>query len=242
MRLEQRKFATLLAAYQDLELVSEPEVHETMSLFDGAHPLNATLGAADSLHVHVKVDDTADLPREKILALGARPESEQAGYVKFAHDNGLNMIFSSIDVSVEDLIKEAPKAPRPRLDHLGIDLRSLEPAVVALFNEVPQIARAQEWAHVPQGGDGQAVYCCHTEVGGKHWVFPRNGAGSHPIEVASGPLTIHGAKMGCDLRPIDPAHALAPKATTCCAKTSASSTSVDLAQMQASLRAKPVVR
>ena len=61
MGLEQQHFATLLAAYQDLKLVSEPEVRETLSLFDPSHPLSATLDAADSLHVHIKVDDTANL-------------------------------------------------------------------------------------------------------------------------------------------------------------------------------------
>jgi len=239
MRLELQAFITLLAAYQDLKLVSEPEVRETLSLFDTSHPLHATLNAADSLHVHVKVDDTAKLPREKILSLGARPESEQAGYVKFAHPGGLNMIFSSIDVSVEDLIKEAPQLPRPRLDHLGIDLRSLEPEVVALFDDVPKVARAESWAHVSQGGAGQAVYCCHTEVSGKHWVFPRNGAGSHPIEVASGPLTIHGAKTGCDLRPIDPAHPLNGKAPACCA--GAGANDVHVVQFQDALQTKHII-
>ena len=242
MHLEKQNFARLLAAYQELKLISEPEIRETLALFDAQHPLSGTLAAADSLHVHVKVDDTAVLPRAKILALGATPESEQAGYVKFAHANGLNMIFSSIDVSVEDLIKEAPKAPKPHLDHLGIDLRSLEPPVVALFNEVPAIARGQQWAHVSQGGSGQPVYCCHTEVSGKHWVFPRNGGSEHPIEVASGPLTVHGAKMGCDLRPIDPDHPLAGKATCCAA--AALSAGIDLVhgvQMQNSLRAKHVI-
>lgn len=222
MRLERQSFARVLAAYQDMMLVSEPEVRETLSLFDASHPLHATLNAADSLHVHIKVDDTSKLPRDKILSLDARPESEQAGYVKFAHGNGLNMIFSSIDVSVEDLIKEAPKAARPCLDHLGIDLRSLEPQVVALFDEAPKIAKNNEWAHIAQGGDGRPVYCCHTEVSGKHWLFPRNGGGTRPIEIASGPLRIHGAKMGCDLRPIDPAHPFADKVPACCADTSAS--------------------
>lgn len=215
MPLEQQDFARLLAAYRDMKLVTEPEVRETLSLFDASHPLRATLNAADSLHVHVKVDDTAKLPRERILSLGAKPESEQAGYVKFAHGNGLNMIFSSIDVSVEDLIKEAPQLPKPRLDHLGIDLRSLEPEVVAQFNDVPDIARRHKWAHIAQGGEGQPVYCCHTEVSGKHWLFPRNGGGTRPIEIASGPLKTHGAKMGCDLRPIDPAHPLADKNPAC---------------------------
>ena len=232
MRLEQQSFAKLLAAYQDMKLVSEPEVRETLSLFDAKHPLHATLGSADSLHVHIKVDDTAKLPREKILALGAQPESEQTGYAKFAHAAGLNMIFSSIDISVEDQIKEAPKAARPCLDHLGIDLRSLEPEVVALFDEVPGIARKHDWAHVSQGGDGQPVYCCHTEVSGKHWLFPRNGGGTRPIEIASGPLAIHGAKMGCDLRPIDPAHPFAARTQACCAARSETPVKIGEARRQ----------
>ena len=126
------------------------------------------------------------------------------------------MIFSSINVAVEDLITEALKTPRPFLDHLGIDLRSTEPAVVRIFDAIPGIAKHLEWAHVLQGGDGQPVYCCHTEVSGKHWLFPRGGGGSRPIEVASGPLRIHGAKMGCDLRPLDPGHPIASKVPACC--------------------------
>jgi len=222
MRLERQDFARLLAAYQDMKLVSESEVRETLSLFDSKHPLHAILGSADSLHVHIKVEDAANLPRERILSLGAQPESEQSGYVKFAHGAGLNMIFSSIDISVEDQIKDAPKAAKPFLDHLGIDLRSLSPEVVALFDGVPAIARGQGWAHISQGGAGQPVHCCHTEVSGKHWLFPRNGGGTRPIEIASGPLKTNGASMGCDLRPIDPEHPLANKTRSCCAPQSVS--------------------
>jgi hypothetical protein len=153
MRLEQQSVAGLLAAYQDMKLVSEPELRETLSLFEATHPLRAAVGAADSLHMHIKVDDTAALPRADIVALGGTPESEQAGYVKFAHGNGLNMIFSSIDVSVD------------------------------------------------------------------------------------GPLKTNGAKMGCDLRPIDPAHPYATKTRACCAGVEV----VHGAQIQNSRRAKHVI-
>lgn len=45
-----------------------------------------------------------------------------------------------------------------------------------------------------------------------HWVYPDDTAGfTRPIEIACGPLEIHAGKMGCDLRPIDPAH---PKAAS----------------------------
>jgi hypothetical protein len=89
---------------------------------------------------------------------------------------------------------------------------------------------------VEQGGNGKAVYCCHTEVSGKHWVYPRNGGGSRPIEVASGPLKIHGAKVGCDLRPIDPDHPYAGKVSACCGVAV-----VHGVQMQNALRAKHVI-
>jgi hypothetical protein len=236
MQLEQQRFVELLGAYREFALVSDAEVSETLGLFADSHPLHAAVTSADSLHVHVRVDDTAKLPRERILALGGKPESEQPGYVKFAHAGGLNMIFSSIDVAEDDLIKEAPKTPRPFLDHLGIDLRSLDPSVVAVYDGVPAIARENHWAHVEQGGNGKAVYCCHTEVSGKHWVYPRNGGGSRPIEVASGPLKIHGAKVGCDLRPIDPDHPYAGKVSACCGVAV-----VHGVQIQNALRAKHVI-
>jgi hypothetical protein len=216
MRLERERFAALLVRYHGLTLVSESEVRETLALFGTTHPLREALEAADSVHLHVRVDDTTNLPRERVRSLGGTPENEQAGYVKFTHVDGLNMIFSSINVAAEDLITDAPRTPRPFLDHLGVDLRSTEPAVVRIFNAIPGIAKQLEWEHVSQGGDGHPVYCCHTEVGGKHWLFPRRGGGSRPIEVASGPLGIHGAKMGCDLRPIDPGHPFADKMPTCC--------------------------
>jgi hypothetical protein len=50
----------------------------------------------------------------------------------------------------------------------------------------------------------------------KHWVYPNAGdVFSRPVELAFGPLEIHAGKMGCDLRPIDPAHPLAAKAVCC---------------------------
>jgi hypothetical protein len=216
MNLDRDRFEELLFAYRELALLSPGECAEILSLFDPRHPLAEVLAAADSVHAHVRVEDTDKLPRVRVTALGGVTENEQPGYVKFAHAGGLNTIFSSIDIAEEDRIPAVPRPPRPRLDHIGIDLRSLSPAVVATFGTVPAIASRENWAHVAQGGDGKVVSCCHTEVAGKHWVFPRGAAVTRPIEIASGPLTVHGGKMGCDLRPIDPAHPFAQKAAPCC--------------------------
>src|SRR5262249_50988436 len=88
----------------------------------------------------------------------------------------------------------------------------------------PDRAGEVGWRHVPQGGEGQPVYCCHTEVSGKHWVYPVAGeAGqTRPIEFAFGALEIHDSKMGCDLRPIDPAHPRAEEAKAVLAACTAS--------------------
>ncbi len=100
------------------------------------------------------------------------------------------------------------------LDHKGIDLRHGSPVVRSLFDSVPAVATDRGWRHVGQGGGGTLVYCCHTEVEEKHWVYPvlDDARQSRPIEFAFGELVIHDAKMGCDLRPIDPAHPRAGEA------------------------------
>ncbi|QIS19924.1 hypothetical protein [Nocardia terpenica] len=48
------------------------------------------------MRVHVKVDDVAALPHERIRVKGAAPENEAPGYVKYPFPGGINMIFSSI--------------------------------------------------------------------------------------------------------------------------------------------------
>ena len=58
MRLEPERFAELLVRYHELALVSESEVRETLALFEATHPLREALEAADSVHVHVRVEDT----------------------------------------------------------------------------------------------------------------------------------------------------------------------------------------
>jgi hypothetical protein len=228
MKLDHAQFRELLDAYRELALLSPGECTEILSLFDPRHPLAQVLAASDSVHAHVRVEATDKLPRARVTALGGVTENEQPGYVKFAHVGGLNTIFSSIDIAEEDRIPAATKPPLPWLDHIGIDLRSLSPAVVATFGTVPAIASREAWVHVAQGGDGKVVYCCHTEVAGKHWLFPRGAAVTRPIEIASGPLKVHGGKMGCDLRPMDPAHPFAQQAAPCCGPREVAAVSVPM--------------
>ncbi len=139
-------------------------------------------------------------------------ENEREGYVKYTFAGGVNMIYSHIDVAEDDRLPADEKLARPHLDHVGIDLRTENAETKALFDGVPARAKELGWRHAAQGDETKPVYCCHTSVGRKHWLYPNAGdVITRPIEIAYGKLEIHAGKMGCDLRPIDPAH---PKAAS----------------------------
>jgi calcineurin-like phosphoesterase family protein len=214
-RLWRDRFREVLGQFRDLRLVSAAESEEVLSQLDPDFPFFASVRLADSLHVHVKVDDTKELPHARILELGGRPENEREGYVKYAFEGGINMIFSSIDVAEEDALP--PTRGKPRVDHTGIDLRREAGTTCARFDEVPAIAQRIGWAHTPQGGRGRAVYCCHVLVSAKHWVYPpaEGSPFTFPVEFAYGPLLVSGEVAGCDLRPIDPRHPAARDFARC---------------------------
>jgi hypothetical protein len=194
----------------ELGLLSACEATQVRSLLGGELPFRPALRLADSLHLHVKVDDVRRLPHARFEAAGSQAENAQEGYVKYPMAGGVNLIFSSIDVCEEDRIPGFAHPTKPFLDHAGIDLRRESPEVRSAFDKVPEQARSGGWRHVPQGGEAGGVFCCHTEVKGKHWVYPPADARFLcPIEFAFGALVVHGQSMGCDLRPIDPAHQLA---------------------------------
>jgi hypothetical protein len=224
------RFHEVLAHFREMRLVTADESSEILAQLTPDFPFFAAVRLASTIHVHVKVDDVKSLPHEKIRQIGGREENVRDGYVKYAFDGGINMIFSSIDVADEDTLKDDPMPlPKPRVDHTGIDLRRETGAVRARFDEVPALAQRIGWAHTPQGGRGRAVYCCHVLVSAKHWVYPptkrdeprdhsRGGGGSVftlPVELAFGPLTISGEASGCDLRPIDPRHPAAADFVAC---------------------------
>lgn len=218
--------ASTLAFFGDLGLVSEEEIRETMALFEPGFPYSEAVRAAESIHLHIKVEDTAEVPHDLILARGVQATSCTEGYVKYPFPGGINMIFSSIPVSEDDLLTSGPTPAMPVLDHKGIDVRRVTPEVRALFDALPAIAAERDWRHCSQGGSGTPVYCCHTEVEEKRWVYPNlDEAGqAHPIEFAIGELLIHDAKMGCDLRPIDPADSRADEARAALSACAASHT------------------
>ena len=211
----------IMNACRELGLASEAECQAATKLVLPGTPFKNLLAAAESLHVHIKVDDTSRLDRDALARLGGKADFEKAGFVKFRFPGGARIIFSSINISQDDLARDsAPLPPRPFVDHFGVDLRAEDDAARKLFDNVPKQARNFCWAHVPQGGDGAAVHCCHTEVKAKHWVYPASDWDpcEIPIEVAFGELATNADASGCDLRPMHPAkqRALGAEINPCC--------------------------
>ncbi len=208
---------TIMRECEKLGLISAAEIAAAEKLVGGNCPFERLLDASESLHVHLKVDDTTKLPREALEALGGAVDFEKAGFVKFRFPGGARLICSSIAVSQDELAEnKCNRKSRPFVDHFGVDLRDESDASRALFDEVPTQANALAWNHVPQGGDGGGVHCCHTEVEAKHWVYPATSwdALSIPIEIAFGELAVNAESSGCDLRPMNPA--LGVSSAPCC--------------------------
>lgn len=203
-------------------LLTDAELLTAGSLFEPCFEFAQAVELADSIHLHIRVDDTDALPVDGFLAQGAAFDHGQPGYVKYRFPGGVNAIFSSIPVAQDNLAEtEDNRRPKPHLDHMGIDLRRVEEPVKAGFDHIPDQADTLGWGHIPQGGKGRPVYCCHIEVAAKHWVYPPEGSEGYavPLEFAFGPLKSNGAKAGCDLRPSAPVvhlAAAAKAAEPCC--------------------------
>jgi hypothetical protein len=204
----------VLRSALDLGLLSETERKELLFALTPEFPYADALKMTESVHAHVKVADTALLPDERLRALGYRPENGRPGYIKYATDAKINLIFSSIPIAVDDGIPGAVTLAKPFMDHMGIDMRDESAPSKAMFDSIPGRAEELGWREATQHGP---VHCCHTEVTAKHWVYPPEGAGwRRPVEFAFGTLKVFTEMMGCDLRPIDPGHPLAAVPAPAC--------------------------
>lgn len=174
-----------------------------------------TMEAAETVHAHLKVCDADALPEQIFLDEGATIHYRKPGFTKFQFPGGINLIFSSIPISQDDLRNGSSAPEKMFMDHIGIDLRNVTPEVTELFDALPRAARQRGWGHAAQGDISSPVYCCHIEVGRKHWIYPEDKyterkARSMPLEFALGELKINNASSGCDLRPSDPRFHSAP--------------------------------
>jgi hypothetical protein len=197
--------AACLPALQRCGLLAPGEARGVEWLLAADSPFAAAIDAAETLHVHVKVDDTDALPVGAFLDAGAVLDHRREGYVKFRFPDGINAIFSHIRIAEEEASSDdGARRARPYLDHVGVDLRDETQAVRGVFEATTTIADGLGWTHVPQGGE-RPVFCCHVSVARKHWLYPTCGAlAGIPIEFAYGALTMHAGKAGCDLRPAPP--------------------------------------
>lgn len=208
MSIDLKHAYDVVDALRTLGMVDRDEQARIMELLGSDFPFSGVLAHADSLHIHVKVDDTEQLPLGELERAEYRVDHQKPGFIKFVHDTGIHLICSSIPVSEEELTEGAfePRA-RPWIDHLGIDLRTATDSHEGVFAEVPRIAEQEAWCMIEQGGQGRAVRCCHVQVARKHWVFPSDDAPKPhlPLEFAYGPLQINqDGASGCDLRPANP--------------------------------------
>jgi hypothetical protein len=204
-----RAFSGTLSFFSDLNLISRRDSEQVLSLLNEDFEFAEIIKYAESVHVHVEVDDVNDLPDAKIRSscVSSVDRYHEPDIMKYSYDSGINVIFSSFPISQDDLVPGTKRA-KPFVDHLGVDLRDETPATRAIFDAIPARAKHLGWRHVHQAAPR---YCCYTACSEKHWVFPPSDAdtGYRPIEFAFGSLQKFDSNMGCDYRPIDPAHPLA---------------------------------
>jgi alkylhydroperoxidase/carboxymuconolactone decarboxylase family protein len=203
----------------DCSLITEDELAAVKRLDSADSSLGQAVRLAETIHLHIKVDDTHTLPVNEFFGAGAQLDHQKDGFVKYRFPGAVNAIFSHIKVSQDELLEtESNRRTRPFLDHLGIDLRDETDQVRLAFDALPGIAGNLGWAHASQGGPDKPVYCCHVEVAQKHWLYPpdEDGRPGIPLEFAYGALKVNPGKMGCDLRPANP-EKVDPGSIPCCA-------------------------
>ena len=185
-----------------LGLISETEIKSAQRLVSAESPFAEALARAETLHVHLKVEDVAKLSAEE---LGAELVFDKPGFVKFAFPGGGRLICSNVRIAKEG---EGPKRKPPYIDHFGVDMRDESDECRTLFDEVPAIAAERGWGHAAQGEDGKAVHCCYAQIPLKHWVYPDVAWDGLrvAIEFAFGEA-VRDEAAGMDLRPVNPAMA-----------------------------------
>lgn len=209
-----------------LELLNERETAVVTEFGSPQSRFRPTLDLAETLHLHIKVDNTDALPINEFFKAGAELDHQKHGFVKYRFPGAINAIFSHIKVSQDELIEtDANRRPRPFLDHIGIDLREESAAVRATFDALPQVAAEEHLPLASQGGPDRPVYCCHVEVAEKHWLYPPDSEGHPgiPLEFAYGALKVNPDKSGCDLRPADPTKVDPASIPACCGTSGAKS-------------------
>jgi hypothetical protein len=171
-----------LRSLEALGLLSAAEVLQLTDLADDP-ALDPCLAQAETVHVHVKVEDTGSLPARALAAAGATLDHGREGFVKYRLPGGLNAIFSHIPVSADDLAESASaRRRRPFLDHIGVDMRSTGTASRAAFESVPKAGGCAPMEDRSPGRRERAGPLLPCGGGGKALALPDR-AGSAPDRV-----------------------------------------------------------
>src|SRR5262245_29193480 len=136
--IDSSQIEKVLSVFRESKLISSDEVDAVISISDPSFPFAEALRHADTVHIHGRVDDVSAMPHEIIKSFGGEVENQRDGYIKYVFAGGINMIYSSIDVSQDDLLGErSGLPPRPFMDHIGIDLRRETDEVKDIFDNLP---------------------------------------------------------------------------------------------------------
>lgn len=216
MKIALQEANELLDHFDTYDIIPETAKFQLVKLTADDFLFRQQLELAESIHLHIKVADTAKLPHIELMDSGGIPQNEKDGYIKYAYPTGINLIFSSIPVSQEEQAGLS-LYNFPHLDHIGIDIRKDNAESYEVFNKIPLLADSNFMPYKRQGGDGKNVFCCHVQVNEKYWVYP---TGHAHFEFAFGPLLVSTDVFGCDLRPADPSLMMPEEKVPCCSSSS----------------------
>src|SRR5882757_6426806 len=207
MPFDLQAMADDLRLFTDRRLLTDVEAAQVLKVVDEHFPFARAIGLADTIHVHVNVDSIDNLPGTMALTGPATKIEHNEVEYKIEFASGVNVIFATEPTAQDEVIDGARNSAKPYVDHLGIDLRDESNSTRKIFDDIPRVASEAGWRHVFQDGP---VNCCHVVMGPKHWVYPPTPLiGGRPVEFAFGALAPSDTYVGCDYRPIDPAHPLA---------------------------------
>src|SRR5262249_42151196 len=132
-------------------LLHEREIDAVNRLGAAGSPFLKAVELAETVHLHIKVDDTHQLPLNRFFDAGGRLDHQKDGFVKWLFPGGINAIFSHIKVSQDELLETpATRRQRPFLDHIGIDMREETDVVRRTFDGLPRTADSLHWTLASQ--------------------------------------------------------------------------------------------
>jgi hypothetical protein len=211
MKIDLFKLRNLVTLLYEQQLLSNEEWKYANEVSEAGFPFARQLEIADSVHYHIHVEDVLGLPHELLKRHNGTVANQAEGYIKYAFDGGINLIFSHIPVAQKE--KTIHKNHEAYLDHIGIDIRSDDKPAYIAFQQIPLVSAQHDFLFTRQGDGKEAVKCCHMQVNEKYWVYPNEKLN---YEFAFGPLIIHEGGFGIDLRPANPFNKITEETTSCC--------------------------